>query len=463
MSATGEASHEVLRTLWGVITAAGSTDAWVQQQLETHGFIVVRRPTDGMSEADRARYKRELKAEAAERRRLRREAWLAYRATHVVHLGEGVFWNDAATADARDLPEPEARAADNELPRLDGPDELAEALGLTVPQLRWLAFHRDAARTVHYRAFTIPKRDGSPRTIRAPTARLKAAQRWVLRNIVEHLPVHGAVHGFLAGRSTVTNAAQHTGSRLLVNLDLSDFFPTVTWRRVRGVFRSAGYREQVATLLALLCTEAEREVVERNGRVWHVALGPRCLPQGAPTSPALTNTLCLRLDRRLSGLARRLGYRYTRYADDLTFSLPAADGPSGEGDENGAPERIGHLLGAVERIVTEEGFRVHPDKTRIQRSGGRQEVTGMVVNGSSPPRVPRRVKRRLRAALHYLRTGRPLPEGETLAKLAGTAAWVHQAEPELGRALLDAIGSYAKDRGIEIPTSVPEEGEDTGG
>src|SRR5262249_4135347 len=155
------------------------------------------------------------------------------------------------------------------------------------------------------------------------------------------------------------------------------------------IFRKAGYREQIATLLALLCTESPREVAQLEGQTYYVALGPRCLPQGAPTSPGLTNTLCLRLDRRIAGLAQRLGWRYTRYADDMTFSLP--DGHKGK-------PNLGALLGLVRRIVEAEGFQVHPDKTRVARKGGRQQVTGLVVNGDGAPRVPRKLRRQLRAA-----------------------------------------------------------------
>jgi hypothetical protein len=423
-----------LIALWRTIVQAGGIPAWVDAQLQARGLLVTRRDAAAMSDREKETYKKELKAEAEERRRLRRQAWQAYRANHIVHLGEGegVFWTDAAGPDRWDLPNAEERAAENELPPLDTPQQLAEALGLTVARLRWLLYHRDAATRLHYRRFVIPKRGGGERAIWAPLPTLKAAQHWVLRNIVEKLPVHGAAHGFLPGRSTLTNAAVHTSARVLVKMDIKDFFPTVTLRRVKGIFRKAGYREQVATLLALLCTEAPREVVELEGQTYYVALGPRCLPQGAPTSPALTNTLCLRLDRRLSGLARRLGYRYTRYADDLTFSLPAG--------HTGKPA-VGTLLGLVRRIVESEGFRLHPDKTRVHRPGGRQQVTGLVVNGGGPPRVPRRLRRQLRAAAHNLRQGKPLQEGETVARLAGYAAYVYMTDPALGGKLLAALGA----------------------
>lgn len=419
------------RELWTAIVEAGGIDRYIEQQLEKRGFLVTRQDTAAMKKAELERYKRGLKREAAERKALKQAAWKAYKETHIVHLGDGVFFNDAVDVDAFDLDEPEKRAALNDWPALDNPAQLAAFLDLSVAELRWLTYHREAARMVHYHRFTIPKRNGTPRAIWAPRAKLKAAQRRVLRGIVEPLPIHGAAHGFVPGRSIVTNANVHIGADVIVQADIRDFFPTVTWRRARGVFRKGGYREQVATLLALLCTEAPREIVEWRGQRWFVALGPRCLPQGAPTSPGLSNAVCWRLDRRLSGLARRLDFRYTRYADDLTFSRVARPNP---------PEpRIGALLAGVTRIVSDEGFELHPDKTRVQRPGRRQQVTGLVVNGSAAPRVPREVKRTLRAALHRLTQGRPLPEGESPARLAGLAAFVHAAEPELGRQLLDAL------------------------
>jgi hypothetical protein len=423
-----------LIALWRAIVQAGGIPAWVDAQLQARGLLVTRRDAKTLSDREKETYKKELKAEAEERRRLRQEAWQAYRANHIVHLGDGIFWNDAAGPDKWDLEHAEERAAENELPPLDSPQQLAEALGLTIAQLSWLAYHRDAATRLHYRRFVIPKRGGGERAIWAPMPKLKAAQHWILRNIAEKLPVHGAVHGFLAGRSTLSNARAHTGARLVVKMDVRDFFPTVSWRRVKGIFRKAGYREQVATLLALLCTEAPRHEVTLDGQTYYVSLGPRCLPQGAPTSPALTNTLCLRLDRRIAGLAKRLGWRYTRYADDLTFSLPA--GHTG-------PPKVGALIGLVGRIVASEGFQIHPDKTRVHRRGGRQQVTGLIINGDQAPRVPRRLRRQLRAAVHNLRQGKPLPEGETVARLAGYAAYVYMTDTELGAKLLTAVGTVS--------------------
>jgi hypothetical protein len=423
-----------LIALWRTIVQAGGIPAWVDAQLSARGLLVTRRDAATLSDREREEYKKGLKAEAEERRKLRREAWKAYQANHIVHLGDGVFWKDAGGPDKWDLDNAEERAAENELPALDGPGQLAEALGLTLARLRWLAYHRDAATHLHYRRFLIPKRGGGERAIWAPMPLLKAAQHWVLHNIAEKLPVHGAAHGFLPGRSTRSNAAAHLDAAIILKMDVKDFFPTVTLARVKGIFRKAGYREQVATLLALLCTESPREVVDLEGKTYYVALGPRCLPQGAPTSPALTNTLCLRLDQRLSGLARRFGWCYTRYADDLTFSLPTT--------HKGAP-KTGALMGLVKRVVGGEGFQVHPDKTRIHRQGGRQQVTGLVVNGTGAPRVPRAKRRDLRAAIHNLQQGKSLPEGETLERLAGYAAYIHMTDARLGSHLLNALAKLS--------------------
>ena len=422
--------------LWQAIREAGGIDAYVDQQLGANGWLVQRRETDGMSARELKKYKEQLRHEAAERKALQKQAWEAYRDTHIVFLGDQVYWQDNPQEAARDLPNAEERAAANEIPALDNPKQLAEALGMSVPDLRWFTYHRDAADVLHYRPFTIPKRDGSPRQIWAPMPRLKAAQRWILDNILANIPVHGAAHGFLPERSILTHARQHTNSSHVLRVDIEDFFPSVTFPRVKGVFRQAGYREQVATLLALFCTEAPRQIVTVGDETLYVALGPRCLPQGAPTSPAITNIACFRLDRRLTGLAQKQGWRYSRYADDLTFSLP--DGHKGE-------PKLGYLLGAVRRIVEDEGFAVKDKKTQVARKGSRQSVTGLLVNGDGPPRVSRALKRQVRAAVHNLQQGKPLRDGETIYQLIGYAAFIAMVEPDLGKRYLAALYPFAEE------------------
>lgn len=416
-----------IEKLWAAIEKAGSMDAYVRGQLRDKGFLVERRDTDDMSKRALNKYKQELKAEAEEKRKLTKKAWQAYKANHIVHLGEGIYWTDDTSEDRWDLENAQKRLLENQLPNITRVKQLAEALELSISELRWLCYHREAATSSHYIRFEIPKRSGGLRAIWAPMPKLKKVQRWILSEILDRLLVHGSAHGFLAGRSIATNAAQHTDSRLIVKMDIEDFFPSVSWKRVKGVFRKAGYNEQIATLLALLCTESPREMVEHNGRTHYVALAERCLPQGAPTSPALTNVLCLKLDRRISGTASKFNWRYSRYADDLTFSFAT---------KNKKDPGITHLLGSVKRILGDEGFKVNTKKTGVIHEGSVQEVTGLVVNGKGAPRVNRQTKRQMRAAIHNIKQGKALPEGESLERLRGYAAYIAMTDRVLGMEML---------------------------
>ncbi|MEI9866352.1 MAG: reverse transcriptase family protein [Limisphaerales bacterium] len=191
--------------------------------------------------------------------------------------------------------------------------------------------------------------------------------------------------GLRRGRSIRTGAEPHVGKRFVLKLDLKDFFPTVTCARVRGLLIAYGYSYPVATTLAVVMTEAERQPVEVEGSVFHVPVGQRHCVQGAPTSPGICNALLLRLDHRLAGLAKKRGLVYTRYADDLTFS--------GEVDRTAAHK----FRTLVNRIVFEEGFVIHPDKTRLMGQGNRQTVTGVVVNRTLG--LSRQERRRLRACI----------------------------------------------------------------
>ena len=422
-----------LDTVWQAIESAGSINAYVRQQLQEHGYLVERRPTDGMSKSELDKYKKELKQEAAEQRRLKQEAWQAYKSKHIVHLGEGIYWSDDSSEDQWDTPNANKRLLANQLPVITKVPQLCEALNLTVSELRRLCYQREASTYSHYTRFEIPKRSGGMRAIWAPLPTLKQAQHWILHEILERLVVHGAAHGFLSGCSIATNAAEHCNSQLLVKLDIENYFPSISWKRVKGVFRKAGYPEQIATLLALLCTEAPREIVQDNGKTYYVALAERCLPQGAPTSPALTNALCLRLDRRITGFADKAGWRYTRYADDLTFSFAA---------DNSQEADISRLLGTVKRILGEEGFNVNVKKTHVIRQHQAQQVTGLIVNGTQAPCVSRSLKRQMRAALHNLQQGKGLKEGESLNRLKGYAAYIAMTERELGKTMLAQLAAF---------------------
>jgi len=422
---------------WVDVAAAGGIREWVDAEIARQGLTDPGAHT--ISEGEKKAYKTRRDEERRVRKQLYKAAWASYKTAHIVHLGPGVWWHDTADVDRFDADDPERKRQDNALPELADVEAFAKAVDLTVPKLRWLAYHRDVDSGTHYQRWTVPKRDGSPRLISAPKPDLKAVQRWIAREVTEHLPVHGAAHGFLVGRSIATNARVHAGARVLVKLDIKDFYPTVTWRRVKGLLRRAGLGEQLATLMALLCTESPRQEVQTHGKTYYVATGPRSLPQGAPTSPSITNALCLRLDARLSGLAAKLGARYTRYADDLAFSW--------HGDDKA---EIGSLMKAVNAIVRAEGFTVHAKKTRVMRSGARQQLTGLVVNtapeGRPLARVPRTTVRNLRAAIKNRELGKP-GKGETLEHLKGLCAFVMMTDRARGAELMARVDRLIAARG----------------
>lgn len=377
---------------------------------------------------ERARRWEESKKKRKERKKLReavaaerRAAWQKTRKAILVHAGEGV----SGGLEQRKSDDAKLTAAG--LPVLHDSNDLAKAMGVGIGDLRFLTYHRKGAALVHYSRFSIPKKLGGERHISAPKPRLASAQRWVLDHVLEKLPLSAEAHGFVAGRSIVSNATPHVGRKVVVNLDLQDFFPTLTFPRIKGLFKSLGYSEHVAIVFALLVTEPPRVKVSLDDKTYWVALGARVLPQGACTSPALTNLVCRGLDRRLHGLASKHGFTYTRYADDLTFS--------------GAKDHaVGRLLRSTRAILTDEGFAEHPKKTRVMRRGRRQEVTGVVVN--ERPAVAREEVRELRAILHNAsRTGLAAQNRDAhpdfAAHVRGRIAFVAMVNPEQGRRLLD--------------------------
>jgi RNA-directed DNA polymerase len=321
------------------------------------------------------------------------------------------------------------------LPLWRSEDELAEALGISVKQLRHFSIHREADPVCHYVTFAIPKRNGSPRLIMAPKRRLKALQRELLRQLVEQLPVSEHAHGFRRKRSIRTGAEPHVGRPVVLRMDLKDFFPSVTFGRVRGLLVALGYSYPVATVLAVLMTEAPRQPVEIDGQILFTPVGPRHCVQGAPTSPGLCNAIALRLDRRLAGLARSFKWSYTRYADDLAFS----------GDD---PAQCQALRAIAMRICREEGFQVNHDKTRIARQGQRQAVTGVTVNQTLG--LSRKERRRLRAMIHRTRTEiqNGTADPAQLNSLRGKLAYLAMLNPEQAAKLRKRLDDEGDQAGI---------------
>lgn len=329
----------------------------------------------------RVQAEREMRRVEKERMRAeRRERDAAWRKEVIPHVGREI------SAGLRYEGGDPQRLERLELPILSTAAELANAIGITTSDLAWLTYHRGVSSIDHYHRFTIPKRGGGTRNVSSPKTRMRQAQAWVLHEVLSKIEIHQAAMAFRPGRSIVDNARPHVGKAVVVRVDFKDFFPSITFRRVKGLFVSFGYNEGVATLLALLVTEAPRATVSFDGERSHVAVGERRLPQGACTSPALTNIICRRLDRRLNGLADHLGFTYGRYADDMIFSHNLTDAP------------VGALLNAIRKIVPDENFELNESKTVVMRRQGRQVVTGILVNNDL--RVSRNDIRRFRAVLH---------------------------------------------------------------
>ena len=274
---------------------------------------------------------------------------------------------------------------------IDSLDQLASLLGLPKYVLTGYIFQADR----HYQQFRIGKRSGRGyRTICAPSEALKGLQRWVTVFILRDVELHPACMAFRKGYSILSNADPHVGRGFVYNADIRDFFPSITAARVVGLFKSFGYSGEVAFGLGKLVTYGGR------------------LPQGAPSSPDIANIVCRVLDTRLCGLSAGHGWAYTRYCDDITIS--------GEDGFSRGMEDV------VARIVRECGFDLNSRKTHVTRKGGRQVVTGLVVN--THVAIPRYLRRTWRATFHRA-TLEPGSYKHRLAELEGYIAYLSMVSP----------------------------------
>jgi len=216
------------------------------------------------------------------------------------------------------------------------------------------------------------------------------------------------------------NALPHSNQETVIRVDLADFFSTITFPRTRGLFCSFGYSSGVSSVLALLCTDADRRQIVYQSENWYVSQGPRKLPQGASTSPALSNLVARNLDRRIRGYLNYLEdeWVYTRYADDLIFSHP---------DRNVC---VGKLLTYLGRVIRDEGFKINKKKTVIMRTPHRQMITGLVLNESGP-RVPKKYLKQVRAMIHN--ANRLIDNGESpdnIDEIKGKLSFIKMVMPE---------------------------------
>lgn len=245
----------------------------------------------------------------------------------------------------------------------------------TIEQLNY--FCHPARNARHYDNFAIPKKSGGVREISAPTRILKSMLTYVNVMLQALYEPSSSTMGFVPGRSVVDNAQVHIGMNYVFNMDLSNFFPSIPQARIWGVLqsKSIGFNETIASALAgLCCTEMYfydgKPILMTDSIPKDAVLEKRCvLPQGSPASPILTNIVCQTLDRRLMGLAKRFGANYTRYADDITFS-----------SLRNIYQEEEEFMVELRRIISDQHFQINEKKTRLQKRGARQEVTGLIVS-----------------------------------------------------------------------------------
>ena len=310
--------------------------------------------------------------------------------------------------------------------------ELTSLLGTRHAEtLHWLLRERNfqapsGSKLQHlYKKYEIPKKSGKLRTISAPSAGLKRIQKAILLKLINPLGAHEAAYGFVNGRSIVGNARLHVGRKVVVNADVSNCFPSIKWQLVL-----ASLKRDFSTQLSNHSISAISDICTNDGG----------LPIGAPSSPALLNRVLLKTDEILTTQAEIRDCKYSRYADDLTFS----------GDENTL-----QLLGIAKSVLRKINLQLDPLKTNIFRRGRRQICTGLVVNDKV--NVPRAIRRRIRASVHSFEIGKQLHwEGNPVGQssLTGRLNFLKMVSPENASVLIQRFDDATKKRIVKPKKSL---------
>lgn len=272
-----------------------------------------------------------------------------------------------------------------------------------------------------YREFTVKKKSGGTRTIAAPSRELKAVQAWILRRILDRVTVTESATAFRTQKSVADNAAPHVGNNYVLRMDLVDFFGSIPSNKIYTVFSTLGYNTRVSRIFANLCTYEGY------------------LPQGAVTSPSLSNIVCIRMDRRIVGYTSTRNISYTRYADDMTFSST----------------NLGRLIGAeklVRIISSDEGYTINESKTRLMGPGARRVITGLVLSGDGFG-LGRQKERTLRAKIHQLINADP-SDPDYDAKISHLVGWFAYLRT-VDRQRLDRLQRYVSSLALKNSVSNP--------
>ena len=293
-------------------------------------------------------------------------------------------------------------------------------------------------RSNYYKSYEISKRAGGKRQISSPHAKLRKLQSWIHEKILTNIEIHESAFGFTKGKSIVDNAKMHVNQEFILNIDLLNFFETITEKRVFVMFRSFGYHPNLAVDLAKICTMPLTQEIKNKldivvQKTLHGKLNHPVLPQGASTSPAISNIVLKKLDTRFSAYARKNNLKYTRYADDITFS----------GKLESLPK-----LSFLSKIVKSEGFEINWSKVKFFSSkSNKQIVTGLIV--SDTVRVPKWYKTEVLRHLHFCEKFGVESHLEQLKKrygsdysyfrewLGGKIAYIKMVEPNIGSKMFE--------------------------
>lgn len=257
--------------------------------------------------------------------------------------------------------------------------DLADFLGFPPKTMSYILYKLNGGPNSQYKTFSIKKRSGGTRDIAAPNTGLKGIQRQLNNKLQDIYMTKRAVHGFVRGRTILTNAQQHSRKRYVFKIDLKDFFPSIHFGRVMGLFAANPYnfKREIAILIAKISCFND------------------VLPQGSPCSPVISNMICAYMDKQISELSKSCGCYYTRYADDMTFSTTRLF----------FPEDIASFTAsgwepspALVNLINQNGFSINEDKTLMRTRTDRQLVTGLVVNDY--PNIRQRILKQVRAMLH---------------------------------------------------------------
>jgi len=291
------------------------------------------------------------------------------------------------------------------LPVIFETEHLSLLLGRTSSYLDSVVFSPES----HYRYFKIKKRSGGYRDIDVPYPALLECQYWIYYNILSKVKLNYCAHGFARKKSIITNASIHLNQPELLKIDIERFFPSISKDRVVALFHRLGYSPQVSFYLASICCVND------------------CLPQGAPTSPAISNIIAIKLDNRILAFAKKFKFKYTRYADDIAIS----------GDK--IPVKI---IEYVTKIIEGECFKVNKSKTQLYRKKGKRILTGISIS-TGKLRAPKDYKRKLFQEIFYINTyglhshvsKKKIRNPNYINSLIGKLNFVLQIEPENEKAL----------------------------